>query len=158
MTKKTVILALLFLVSYHFVLKTNTGTSWSVSQHQWQDNMIKEEKFLFTAEYKDGIHDGTYYIEEKRQIKTRSLGSILDEYLLKGTSIDFLTIDAEGLDLQVLKSNNWDKYQPQYVLVEELGTTLMEIINNSEVFAFLSEQNYKLMHRTLNTSFYKHQD
>jgi FkbM family methyltransferase len=32
--------------------------------------------------------------------------------------IDFFDIDVEGLDLEVLKSNNWKKYRPKLVLVE----------------------------------------
>jgi hypothetical protein len=48
MIKKTLACTLLLMISYHFVLETNTGNSWSVSQHQWQDNIIKAEHFMFS--------------------------------------------------------------------------------------------------------------
>ena len=36
--------------------------------------------------------------------------------------IDFFSIDVEGLDLSVLKSNNWNRYRPTYILAELLET------------------------------------
>jgi hypothetical protein len=43
---------------------------------------------------------------------------------LKSTQIDFMNIDVEGLDLEVLKSNNVNKYIPEYILVEAEGLVL----------------------------------
>jgi hypothetical protein len=37
-----------------------------------------------------------------------TLSSVLDQHLPPGQKIDFLTIDAEGHDLKVLCSNDWD--------------------------------------------------
>ncbi|MEJ2105336.1 MAG: FkbM family methyltransferase, partial [Ignavibacteriaceae bacterium] len=45
------------------------------------------------------------------KMKTRTLLSILDEYLPIGQRIDFLSIDVEGFDFKVLTSNDWDKYK-----------------------------------------------
>ena len=47
-------------------------------------------------------------------MRTRTLENILDEYLPEGQLIDFLTIDVEGMDFEVLKSNNWEKIQTIY--------------------------------------------
>lgn len=47
-----------------------------------------------------------------------TLKELLDTYLPAGQHIDFLTIDCEGLDFEVLKSNDWNKYRPDYILVE----------------------------------------
>lgn len=59
--------------------------------------------------------------EKKNQIikvKTSPLSSILDEHA-KGKRIDFLTIDTEGSELQVLLSNNWLDYSPAVILIEQ---------------------------------------
>jgi FkbM family methyltransferase len=50
-------------------------------------------------------------------VKTNSLKNILDKEL-QVNAIDFMSVDAEGHDLVVLKSNNWDKYRPAIVMVE----------------------------------------
>lgn len=51
------------------------------------------------------------------KVKSLPINKILDEYL-KVAVIDFMSVDAEGHDLTVLKSNNWDKYRPSLVIVE----------------------------------------
>lgn len=107
------------------------------------------------AKHKDGINNGQFFITEKKEIKTLPLKSILDQYLEKGRQIDFLTIDVEGLDMEVLTSNDWIQYRPTYILVEELRLSMQEIIATSKVYAYLNNQGYSLMYRTMNTSFYK---
>jgi len=94
---------------------------------------------------------------KKETIKTNSLENILDQYLPKDTKIDFISIDAEGLDLSVLKSNNWEKYQPDYILVELQGSK-MEHVEDSEIFSFLKKYNYSLVSITNMTLIFKHQE
>ncbi|MFH1772969.1 MAG: FkbM family methyltransferase [Patescibacteria group bacterium] len=54
-----------------------------------------------------------------KKIKVLSLKSILDKYL-NSRNIDFLSVDTEGNDLDVLKSNDWDKYRPNFLIIETL--------------------------------------
>jgi FkbM family methyltransferase len=110
----------------------------------------KEEAVL-----KENQNKGLYKIINQINIKTFPINVILDNYLKKGTIIDFMTIDVEGLDLEVLKSNNWEKYRPTYILVEELRSNITDLISNSEINSFLVDKNYSFYHRTYNTSFYK---
>lgn len=58
-------------------------------------------------------------IVAEEQVQTRTLASVLDEYS-RGREIDLLNVDTEGLDLEVLQSNDWSKYKPRVVCVEEL--------------------------------------
>ena len=84
----------------------------------------------------------------------RPLSSVLDHNLLKGQKIDFISIDVEGLDLEVLKSNDWSKYRPKFVLVEILSSGLHEI-ENSEIGQFLSDAGYAVSAKCVNTVFFK---
>jgi hypothetical protein len=45
------------------------------------------------------------------------LEKICDTYV-KNKKIDILSIDVEGWDMDVLESNNWNKYKPNYIIVE----------------------------------------
>ena len=60
-----------------------------------------------------------------------TLEDILDNYLPKNQEINFLTIDVEGLDFDVLKSNNFEKYKPKMILIEiklkQLSTWFYEL-------------------------------
>mgnify|MGYP000386209437 CR=1 FL=1 len=106
------------------------------------------------AKRKDGL--GTYKIIEKRTVITYPLVAILDKYLGENQVIDFISIDAEGLDLEVIQSNNWDKYRPTYVLVEDLKKyELEELLLSSELYKTMLSHNYKLVAKTFNTLFFK---
>ena len=74
---------------------------------------------------------------------------------LKIKAIDFLSVDVEGLDYQVLNSNNWKKYRPKIVLVEALPTLAMTEVNQSDIYLLMKEQSYKLCFKTCNTLIFK---
>jgi len=98
---------------------------------------------------------GRYRVIESKELQTETLSSILNKNLPQGKEIDFLSIDVEGLDLQVLRSNNWDLYKPKFILVEDLLQDFNLIMKNSEVKKYLEEKNYILFAKTVNTVFYK---
>ncbi len=102
-----------------------------------------------------GEKEGCKIIDEIK-IETSTLVGILDIYLPKDTEIDFLSVDVEGLDLQVLKSNDWDKYSPSYILAECLvdSFSLEQVIDN-ELTQYLRSKGYELFAKTLNTLFFK---
>lgn len=97
-----------------------------------------------------------YKVIEEKRILTYPLKSILDKHLKKKIHIDFMSIDVEGLDLDVLESNDWNKYRPSILLVEDLGDlSITKIEENSLVFKFLKEKNYNFFAKTFNTLFFK---
>ncbi len=79
---------------------------------------------------------------------------ILDQYMPKDKKIDFLSIDVEGLDFAVLKSNNWNKYAPELILIEICGSTLDELLNN-EVTLCLRQFGYTIYAKCVNTIIFK---
>ncbi len=99
-------------------------------------------------------HHPLYHLIDKIPIPMRTLKSILDEHLPAHTQIDFMTIDVEGLDLEVLQSNNWEKYRPKIILVESWDSTLDNLFSNP-IYLFLSSRNYELLAKTINTLIFK---
>ncbi|WP_166641925.1 FkbM family methyltransferase [Pedobacter duraquae] len=93
---------------------------------------------------------------KKVKLHTVTLERILDDHLAKlgTTHIDFLNIDVEGYDLKVLKSNNWIKYSPQFVLTENLFSTLKESFE-SELTLYMNSVNYTMIAKTVNTVFFR---
>lgn len=88
-----------------------------------------------------------------KKIATVPLKEILNEHLQANTIIDFMSIDAEGLDLNIVFSNNWEKYRPTYVLVECLENQY-ENIFNLPMYKFLNGKHYSFFVKTVNTYFY----
>ena len=91
-----------------------------------------------------------YFIQFTKDIETATLEEILDENLPKKQEIDFLSIDVEGLDFMVLKSNNFEKYRPKVILIEILESSLYNMQNN-EIAKFLKEFNYSIYAKAINT-------
>ncbi|MBV8254379.1 MAG: FkbM family methyltransferase [Chitinophaga sp.] len=100
---------------------------------------------------KDGKNN--YKITDVKELQTVTLEDILQEHLPAGQHIDFMSVDVEGLDLQVLQSNNWDKYRPEYLLVEDLMSDVSDSLNGP-LYKFLHAKDYKLVARSYNTAFY----
>lgn len=107
------------------------------------------------AEMKDGIR--TFKIIETRTTRAHTLAEVLDRYMPQDIKIDIMSIDVEGLDLAVLKSNNWKKYRPSMLLVESLRED-MDSIKTNDIYVFLSNLGYKLVAKTYNTMFFKDAD
>jgi len=40
------------------------------------------------------------------------------EYYIKDKHVDFMSVDAEGLDLEILQSNDWERFRPTLIIVE----------------------------------------
>ena len=131
---------------------------------------IKEEQLLYYA-FKEPAYNSfneekaNEYIKaglglpllSKTKIDTVPLKKILDENLRAGTTIDFLTIDTEGLELQVLQSNNWEKYQPTIIIIEDQTIEIKKHLS-SELNLFLEKQNYSLVSKSYYSYIYKKND
>lgn len=94
-----------------------------------------------------------YHIINTLQIPVVTLKQILDENLPGNTAIDFLTIDVEGFDLEVISSNDWERYRPRVVLVELLNTEIQNIETHPAA-QILCRHNYRVIAKTLNTCFF----
>jgi len=90
----------------------------------------------------------------KQYIKTFKLVDILDKYLIERMDIDFMTIDVEGLDLDVLRSNDWSRFRPTYVLAESLGMHDIYQVLDSPLHFFMRQNGYSLFAKCLNTLFF----
>ena len=91
-------------------------------------------------------------IEKEINIQTNTLTNILDNYSIK--KIDLLTIDVEGFELKVLKGLNFNKYNPNVIIVEfldleankwEIPYNNLENVLKSEIYNYLIDKGYKLV-------------
>ncbi len=90
-----------------------------------------------------------YKIINTREIKIHKLAEVLDKNLPENQKIDFFNIDVEGLDLDVLKSNNWDKYSPSYIFIE--GKIDFKNVGQSEIYNYLLAKKYQFVAKTRRT-------
>jgi FkbM family methyltransferase len=95
-----------------------------------------------------------YRVVRTSKVKVERLEKILADNLPGGQAIDFMSVDVEGFDLQVLRSNDWRRYRPQLVLVEALDFSLQDPAGHP-VHIFMNSVGYELAAKTLNTLFYR---
>lgn len=91
---------------------------------------------------------GGFRIVREERVKTRTLAEILTEHLPSGQRIDFLSVDVEGYDLDVLMSNDWSTYRPSYVVIES-DIEDVEEIRRGAIYEFMREQRYSLVAKTM---------
>lgn len=88
-----------------------------------------------------------YKLKRKIMIQMLQLEDVMEKYVK--SDIDFMTVDAEALDLEVLKSNNWEKYRPKLLCIEtidfiDLLTSTKENSSRKETIdRFLLDKGYE---------------
>jgi len=90
------------------------------------------------------------------KVQCQPLASVLEKYWPPGRPIDFLTVDVEGLEMAVLKSNDWVRFRPRVVLVEEIERA--DSGAAALIGEFLVGLNYTKIAATLVTTFYQLRD
>jgi len=92
--------------------------------------------------------------KEIKTIKTQILDSIITNSPFVDKKIDFLSIDVEGHELEVLKGFDFKKYSPKIIVIEYLDLSLnkLEIINfnlqnvlSSPLYQYVIDNNYTLV-------------
>lgn len=113
----------------------SSSVLYMFSHSNW--NTFSKEK---VAEWKE--RPGVHYLGEQ-EVQCLPLREVLDKHLPSGWQIDLLNVDAEGLDLVVLASNDWVKYKPKVIVIEcsDFNPAHSE---QSDVYSFLSAKNYAL--------------
>lgn len=100
---------------------------------------------------KNLIDNSVYKCIDVQEIEIKTLAELLEMHLPKDQQIDFMDIDVEGLDLQVVQSNDWDRFRPRYLLVESDPQMSIREIENLEIAKYLESVNYEMYGRFYHT-------
>ena len=93
-------------------------------------------------------------VKEVKKVKTTTLDSVIEQSPFKKNKFDFLSIDVEGSELEVLKGFDLKKYSPNVIVIEylDLSTKMLEIKNlnidnvmNSELYRYMISNNYSFV-------------
>ena len=100
------------------------------------------------------IHDKVYALVEIKHIECIPLSEILDKFLPHNKQIDFMTVDAELKDLEVLQSNCWKKYRPKVIVAESNNPSIFEI-KNDPIAIYLGSIGYAPIAKAVNSVIYQ---
>jgi FkbM family methyltransferase len=94
--------------------------------------------------------EGRYKLVDSRDVQVLRLEGLLDQYLAAGQEIHLMSIDVEGLEAEVLGSNNWAKYRPRLILLELNDADVVGALE-SPVVRDLLDKGYRLFAKSYNT-------
>ena len=78
------------------------------------------ESTLTSFNYQDAIENTKKHhtkIVNEYKVKVTTLKEIFETHI-GDKQIDFLSIDTEGLEIQVLEGNDWKMYEPKLIIIE----------------------------------------
>ncbi len=83
-------------------------------------------------------------LKKEIEVPVTTMREIFNKWF-KGETVDFCTVDTEGMDLKVLKSNDWTKYRPRVLCVEAVvvAGSAADVKEEETVANFLSTVGYK---------------
>lgn len=104
-------------------------------------NDKKQKKIIMKYDHGDKLMASVYikkFFEFKRfkkvEVESANFNSIVEKSNFK--QIDFLSLDVEGFEIEILKSIDFEKYEPYVILIEVWKE------KSFEIFDFLTKKNY----------------
>lgn len=83
-----------------------------------------------------------------------TINNILEKHLPPDTSIGFMNVDVEGLDVEVVSTLDFARFAPEFFIVEDHGFDLARP-EASAMFRLLTDRGYRLRVRTLFSCIYE---
>ena len=102
------------------------------------------------------LQKSEYFIQNQMRVQVDTLENVFSKNnISKNQEIDFMSIDAEGFDLKVLKSFDITIYSPKVILIEILNVKSFIDVMEDDIYVYLISKNYHLYLRTGNTFIFK---
>lgn len=114
--------------------------------------MFEEHAFNTFSDQTCEMHKKKSRLVEAKEIKTYKLSSILSEHC-HHQEIDFMSVDVEGLEIEVLDSNDWNAFSPKVVLIEDFKFQ----INNDQLTPtdmYMQAKGYKVFSKMFHSVLY----
>ena len=135
---------------FNFLRPDDLNLLTAISDKEGEITFYYQKKFsqLNTTDKKIAHEhfDGNF---NERLVKCQSIHNILINSKYKEVKIDFLNIDVEGAEMKVLRTLNFEIYEPKLICIEILGYRDLDSmereirIKDDEIYRYLIEKNYK---------------
>ena len=137
---------------FNFLRPDDLNYNLAISNKGGQGEFYYQKKLSKLSTLKKAIAKGVFQENFKtKKITTSRLSDLIDKTKFKNKKIDFLNVDAEGSDLDVLKSLNFNIYRPKLICVEIItdpslapGYQFSNVakLEDSEIYKFLIKLKY----------------
>jgi FkbM family methyltransferase len=117
------------------------------SFHDWASSNTASEEFARAISVGQNLQMPT-----GQTVELVTLAEIMEAYF-SDAAPDFVNIDVEDLDVDVLKSGDWTRFRPKLVAIEDFKFRTASP-GDSAIYSFLSENGYLMVSRCIYTSFF----
>lgn len=125
-------------------INLNVGIGFNDSE-KIADFYIMSARALNTFSKEEAIkvqNYGTYKIEQTVKVPILSVNKIIEEYF-PSTCPNFISIDVEGLDYEIIKSFDFNKFRPDVFCIETITYTEDKSEHKiREIYDYLSSKGY----------------
>lgn len=128
-----------------------SGTIGYFNFHDWASSNTASPDFAERVAASDGIQ-----LPEKTPVAVVTLADLMEGHFMDSPP-DFMNIDVENLDVDVLKSGDWNKWRPKIVAIEDFAYQA-ERPKDSEIYRFMNDAGYTMFSRCIYTSFFIEKD
>jgi len=105
----------------------------------------------FSSEHANSYQNQGFTLISTNKVKVKVLSEILNSHP-EIPEIDFVTIDTEGLDLEILTGNDWKRYRPTLICIEGNQPGFEQQLEQD---AFFKKHKYELVAQTKHNSIYR---
>ena len=140
---------------FNFYRKRDLNINFAISSREGErDLFFYHDKSAINTVEKSVANYQRAQVKEIKKVKTKTLNSIIENSKFNNLTIDFVSIDVEGHELDVIKGFDLKKYKPKVVIIEFLDLSLkkLEIKNlniknflKSEIYQYMIDKNYTLV-------------
>ena len=140
---------------FNFYRKRDLNLNFAISSQEGErDLFFYHDKSAINTVEKSVANYQRAQVKEIKKVKTKTLNSIIENSKSNNLTIDFVSIDVEGHELDVIKGFDLKKYKPKVVIIEFLDLSLkkLEIKNlniknflKSEIYQYMIDKNYTLV-------------
>lgn len=135
--------------SFNFFRKNDHNIQIAVSDNRGEADLY----FFHNRAAKNTLSKSSGEQSKKTlKVQTDTLNNIISSTKFKDKRIDFLSIDVEGFEINVLKGFDFKKYKPSLVVLEFIDPNLKEFfyqkienILDSELYKYMVNQEYKMV-------------
>jgi len=115
----------------------NLGISDSVGELTFYEMTPHTLSTFNKFEISENIKKFSAKVVSETKIPVTTLNDIYVSYV-KGKSINFMSIDTEGFEHQVIAGNNWEKFRPAVIIIE------IDHDRDNSIYNILKSLNYEL--------------
>ena len=140
---------------FNFYRKKDLNINFAISSREGERELFfYHDKSAINTVEKSVANYQRAQVKEIKKVKTKTLNSIIENSKFNNLIIDFVSIDVEGHELDVIKGFDLKKYKPKVVIIEFLDLSLkkLEIKNlniknflKSEIYQYMVDKNYTLV-------------